>query len=64
VAVVILLLIGASLLITVLEQLRDRRRLLAILVAFGTRRSTIAQRDPRDDRERCARRSRRARIAT
>jgi predicted lysophospholipase L1 biosynthesis ABC-type transport system permease subunit len=42
VAVVILLLIGASL-ITVLEQLRDRRRLLAILVAFGTRRSTIAR---------------------
>jgi hypothetical protein len=41
-AVVILLLIGASLLVTVLEQLRDRRRLLAILVAFGTRRSTIA----------------------
>jgi hypothetical protein len=41
-AVLILLLIGASLLVTVLEQLRDRRRLLAILVAFGTRRSTIA----------------------
>jgi hypothetical protein len=41
-AVVILLLIGASLLVTVLEQLRDRRRLLAILVAFGTRRSTVA----------------------
>jgi hypothetical protein len=41
-AVVILILIGASLLVTVLEQLRDRRRLLAILVAFGTRRSTIA----------------------
>jgi hypothetical protein len=40
-AVVVLLLIGASLLVTVLEQLRDRRRLLAILVAFGTRRSTI-----------------------
>jgi len=40
--VVILLLIGASLLVTVLEQLRDRRRLLAVLVAFGTRRSTIA----------------------
>ena len=41
-AVVVLLLIGASLLVTLLEQLRDRRRLLAILVAFGTRRSTIA----------------------
>jgi hypothetical protein len=40
-AVVVLLLIGASLLVTVLEQLRDRRRLLAILVAFGIRRSTI-----------------------
>jgi predicted lysophospholipase L1 biosynthesis ABC-type transport system permease subunit len=41
-AVVTLLLIGASLLVTVLEQLRDRRRLLATLTAFGTRRRTIA----------------------
>jgi hypothetical protein len=40
-AIVILLLIGASLLVSVLEQLRDRRRLLAALVAFGTRRFTL-----------------------
>ncbi|MEU8005639.1 ABC transporter permease [Catellatospora sp. NPDC049111] len=37
-----LLLIGASLLVVVLEQLRDRRRLLAVLVAFGTRRRTMS----------------------
>lgn len=36
-----LLLIGASLLVGVLEQLRERRKLLAVLVAFGTRRSTL-----------------------
>jgi hypothetical protein len=36
-----LLLIGASLLVTTLEQLRERRRLLAVLVAFGTRRTTL-----------------------
>ncbi|MEV4756761.1 ABC transporter permease [Micromonospora sp. NPDC049559] len=36
-----LLLLGASLLVTTLEQLRERRRLLAVLVAFGTRRSTM-----------------------
>jgi ABC-type antimicrobial peptide transport system permease subunit len=36
-----LLLIGASLLVSALEQLRERRRLLAMLVAFGTRRSTL-----------------------
>lgn len=36
-----LLLIGVSMLVTTLEQLRDRRRLLAVLVAFGTRRSTL-----------------------
>ena len=41
-SVVVLLLIGASLLVTTLEHLRDRRKLLATLVAFGTRRSTIA----------------------
>jgi ABC-type antimicrobial peptide transport system permease subunit len=35
-------LIGASLLVTMLEQLRDRRKLLAVLVAFGTRRSALA----------------------
>ncbi|WP_218105978.1 ABC transporter permease [Micromonospora citrea] len=41
-AVVTLLLIGASMLIGVLEQLRERRRLLAMLVAVGTRRGTLS----------------------
>ncbi|MDQ7906395.1 FtsX-like permease family protein [Phytohabitans sp. ZYX-F-186] len=41
-AVVTLLLVGASLLVGVLEQLRERRRLLAMLVAVGTRRGTLA----------------------
>lgn len=36
-----LALIGASLLVSMLEQLRERRRLLAVLVAFGTRRSVL-----------------------
>ena len=36
-----LLLIGASLLVSMLEQLRERRRLLAMLVAVGTRRRTL-----------------------
>ncbi|MEH1127897.1 ABC transporter permease [Micromonospora sp. CPCC 206061] len=40
-AVVTLLLVGASLLVGVLEHLRERRRLLAILVAMGTRRGTL-----------------------
>ncbi|ASW57580.1 hypothetical protein CIK06_10210 [Plantactinospora sp. KBS50] len=40
-AVVTLLLIGASMLVGMLEQLRERRRLLATLVAVGTRRSTL-----------------------
>ncbi|WP_399129893.1 FtsX-like permease family protein [Actinacidiphila sp. ITFR-21] len=35
-------LIGASLLVTMLEQLRERRKLLAVLVAFGTRRTALA----------------------
>ncbi|MFK3984222.1 FtsX-like permease family protein [Micromonospora sp. NPDC050397] len=39
--VAVLLLLGASLLVTTVEQLRERRRLLAVLVAFGTRRSTM-----------------------
>ncbi len=39
---VVLLLIGASLLVTMLEQLRERRKLLSVLVAFGTRRSTLS----------------------
>ncbi|MFI8518529.1 FtsX-like permease family protein [Streptomyces sp. NPDC085481] len=34
-------LVAASLLVTTLEQLRDRRRLLSSLVAFGTRRTTL-----------------------
>ncbi|MEO3977724.1 FtsX-like permease family protein [Streptomyces sp. CAU 1734] len=34
-------LIAVSLLVTTLEQLRDRRRLLSVLIAFGTRRSTL-----------------------
>ncbi|MEE6261910.1 FtsX-like permease family protein [Plantactinospora sonchi] len=37
-----LLLLGASLLVGILEQLRERRRVLAVLVAFGTRRSTLS----------------------
>ncbi|MFE4872179.1 ABC transporter permease [Streptomyces sp. NPDC056682] len=35
-------LIGASMLVAQLEQLRERKRLLAALVAFGTRRATLA----------------------
>ncbi|WP_069462919.1 FtsX-like permease family protein, partial [Actinacidiphila rubida] len=35
-------LIGASLLVMMLEQLRDRKKLLAVLVAFGTRRGALA----------------------
>ncbi|WP_223243919.1 FtsX-like permease family protein, partial [Streptomyces sp. CBMA156] len=38
---VVLLLIGASMLVTVVEELRERRKLLAALVAVGTRRSTL-----------------------
>ncbi|MCC9310572.1 ABC transporter permease [Kitasatospora sp. RB6PN24] len=40
--VAVLTLIGASMLVTLLEQLRDRRRTLAVLAAFGTRRRTLA----------------------
>ncbi|MFU8870909.1 FtsX-like permease family protein [Micromonospora sp. SL4-19] len=40
-AVVTLLLIGVSMLVGVLEQLRERRRLLAMLVAVGTPRGTL-----------------------
>lgn len=39
--VALLALIGASMLVNVVEQLRERRRLLAVLVAFGTRRRTL-----------------------
>ncbi|MEU8778780.1 FtsX-like permease family protein [Streptomyces sp. NPDC048606] len=38
----VLILIGTSLLVSQLDQLRERRRLLAALVAFGTPRSTLA----------------------
>ena len=41
-ATLVMVLIGFSLLLTALEQLRERRRLLAVLVAFGTRRSTLS----------------------
>lgn len=41
-ATIVMALIGFSLLLTALEQLRERRRLLAVLVAFGTRRSTLS----------------------
>ncbi len=40
-AAVTLLLVGASMLVSLLEQVRDRRRLLAVLAAFGTRRATL-----------------------
>ncbi|MEU2429624.1 FtsX-like permease family protein [Streptomyces sp. NPDC007861] len=41
-ATCVLLLIGASLLVSQLEQLRERKKLLSALVAFGTRRSTLS----------------------
>ncbi|MGV9641283.1 FtsX-like permease family protein [Streptomyces sp. NPDC003514] len=41
-AVCVLTLIGASLLVSQLEQLRDRKKLLSSLVAFGTRRRTLS----------------------
>ncbi|SCE22520.1 FtsX-like permease family protein [Streptomyces sp. SolWspMP-sol7th] len=41
-AIMTTLLIGASLLVSLLEQLRERKRLLAALAAFGTRRSSLA----------------------
>ncbi|GAA2453453.1 ABC transporter permease [Streptomyces macrosporus] len=37
----VLLLIGAGMVVSTLEQLRERKRLLSVLVAFGTRRSTL-----------------------
>lgn len=40
-ATAVLVLIGGSLLVSQLEQLRERRRLLSSLVAFGTKRSTL-----------------------
>ncbi|WP_330288041.1 ABC transporter permease [Streptomyces sp. NBC_00576] len=41
-ATCVLLLIGVSLLVSQLEQLRERRKLLSSLVAFGTRRRTLS----------------------
>ncbi|MGV9455672.1 ABC transporter permease [Streptomyces sp. NPDC003635] len=41
-AVCVLVLIGASLLVSQLEQLRERKKLLSALVAFGTRRRTLS----------------------
>jgi hypothetical protein len=41
-ATVVLIVIGGSLLVAIAEQLRERRRVLAVLSAFGTRPSTIA----------------------
>ncbi|MEV0225489.1 ABC transporter permease [Streptomyces sp. NPDC050704] len=38
----VLALIGASLLVSQLEQLRERKKLLSVLVAFGTRRRTLS----------------------
>ncbi|MEU8030971.1 FtsX-like permease family protein [Streptomyces sp. NPDC049099] len=40
-AICVLALIGVSLLVSQLEQLRERRKLLSALVAFGTRRRTL-----------------------
>ncbi|MEU2246454.1 FtsX-like permease family protein [Streptomyces sp. NPDC019224] len=40
-ATLTLLLIAASMLVSQLEQLRERKRLLSVLVAFGTRRVTL-----------------------
>lgn len=34
-------LIAASMLVSQVEQLRERRRLLSVLIAFGTRRATL-----------------------
>ncbi|HEY3503896.1 MAG TPA: ABC transporter permease [Actinocatenispora sp.] len=42
-SIAVLIVIGASLLVTVLEQVRARRRPLAVLAAFGTRRGTIGR---------------------
>ncbi|WP_254665956.1 FtsX-like permease family protein [Streptomyces sp. WMMB 322] len=40
-SVAVLLLIGASMTVSMLEQLRERKRQLSVLVAFGTKRSTL-----------------------
>ncbi|MEV7580647.1 ABC transporter permease [Streptomyces erythrochromogenes] len=41
-AAAVLVLIGGSLFVSQLEQLRERRKLLSALVAFGTKRSTLS----------------------
>ncbi|NNN35190.1 ABC transporter permease [Streptomyces sp. S3(2020)] len=41
-ATCVLMLIGASLLVSQLEQLRERKKLLSALIAFGTKRSTLS----------------------
>lgn len=41
-AACVLVLIGASLLVSQLEQLRERKKLLSALIAFGTRRRTLS----------------------
>ncbi|MFG2980446.1 ABC transporter permease [Streptomyces sp. NPDC048258] len=41
-ATAVLVLIGSSLLVSQLEQLRERKKLLSALVAFGTKRSTLS----------------------
>ncbi|MGY0018387.1 FtsX-like permease family protein [Streptomyces sp. YJ-C3] len=41
-AAVTMTLIAASMLVSQIEQLRERRRLLSVLVAYGTRRRTLA----------------------
>ncbi|MFD9909488.1 FtsX-like permease family protein [Streptomyces sp. NPDC059063] len=41
-AIATMILIAASMLVSMLEQLRERKRLLAALTAFGTRRSSMA----------------------
>ncbi|GIF39432.1 ABC transporter permease [Actinoplanes xinjiangensis] len=40
--IAMLVLIGASMVVNVAEQMRERRRVLAVLVAFGTRRRTMS----------------------
>ncbi len=42
VSIAVLIMVAASLLVNMLEQLRERRQLLAVLLAFGTHRSTLS----------------------
>jgi hypothetical protein len=41
--IAMLALIGASMVVNVAEQMRERRKVLAVLVAFGTRRRTLSE---------------------